>query len=250
MYKNKRISVIIRAYNEEKFISSVVSSIPIFIDRIYLVNDASTDGTLEIITNLSKQDSRIIIINHKVRGGAGYSAISGQKKALADNNDIIVMIDGDGQMDVALLHNFLDPLFSGKADYAKGNRFSMKGHLNEMPAWRILGNHILAILTRIASGYNNISDPQNGYVAITKNTLEKIDLDKLNRGFAYENDMLVKLNVIGAKVIEIPHPAVYRGQNSKINYPSFIFATSWLLLSDFAWRICIKYGVGKDSITK
>ena len=241
MYKNKRIGVVVRAYNEENFISSVVNSMPIFIDKIYLVNDASTDGTLEIITNLSKQDGRIVIVNSKIRGGAGHAAISGQKKALADNNDIIVMVDGDGQMDIARLPDFLNPLLSGEADYAKGNRFSTKTHLNEMPAWRVFGNHLLTILTRIASGYWNISDPQNGYTAITRNTLEKIDLDKIYRGFAYENDMLVKLNVIGAKVIDIPHPAIYKGQNSKIQYPLFIFETSWLLLKDFIWRIWKEY---------
>ena len=241
MYKNKRIGVVVRAHNEEKFISSVVNSIPIFIDRIYLVNDASTDGTLDIIQNLAKQDGRIVIINNKIRKGAGYAAISGQKKALSDNNDIIAMVDGDGQMDITRLADFLNPLLSGEADYAKGNRFSDKKHINEMPAFRIFGNRILSILTRISSGYRNIYDPQNGYAAITKKTLEKINLDKIYGGFAYENDMLVKLNAIGARVINIPHPAIYGDQISKIKYPQFVVETSWLLLKDFFWRIWKKY---------
>jgi hypothetical protein len=150
-------------------------------------------------------------------------------------------MDGDGQMDAGQLTHFLDPLISLEADYAKGNRFSNRAHLNGMPAWRIFGNFLLIILTRIASGYWNISDPQNGYTAITRNTLQKIDLDKLNRGFAYENDILVKLNVIGAKVVDVPHPAIYGSQNSKIYYPKFIFETSRLLLYDFIWRIWRKY---------
>jgi len=241
MYQNKRIGVVIRAYNEEKFISAVVNSIPIFIDSIYIVNDASTDRTLEIIRNLGKQDERIVIIDHRIRSGPGCAAISGQKKALSENNDIIAMVDADGQMDTARLPDFLNPLLSGKADYAKGNRFSNKKHIDGMPTWRIFGNRILTILTRIASGYWHVNDPQNGYTTITRNTLEKIDLDKIYRGFAYENDMLVKLNVVGAKIIEIPHPAIYGEQISKIKYPKFVVTTSWLLLTDFLWRIWKKY---------
>jgi len=241
MYKNRTIGVVIRAHNESKFISSVLKSIPVIIDKIYLVNDASTDGTLEIITDLSKQDSRIEIINHLVRGGAGNAAISGQKRALSDNIDLIAIVDGDGQMDTERLVNFLDPLISGEADYTKGNRFSRKIHLNEMPKWRILGNFLLTYLTRIASGYWNISDPQNGFTAISKETLKKLDLDGVEKGFAFENDMLVKLNVVRAKVQDIPHPAIYRGQRSKINYLKFIFNTSWILFKDFFWRIWMKY---------
>ena len=150
-------------------------------------------------------------------------------------------MDGDGQMDAGQLTHFLDPLISLEADYVKGNRFSNRAHLNGMPALRIFGNFLLIIFTRVASGYWNISDPQNGYTAITRNTLQKIDLDKLNRGFAYENDILVKLNVIGAKVVDIPHPSIYGSQNSKIYYPKFILETSRLLLYDFIWRIWRKY---------
>jgi glycosyltransferase involved in cell wall biosynthesis len=241
MYKSKKIGVVIRAHNERNFILSVVDSLPIYIDHIYLVNDASTDGTLDLITNLPKQDPRIVIVNHTIRKGAGYAAISGQQKALSDNNDIIAMIDGDGQMDATRLPDFLDPLISGQADYAKGNRFSNKKDLKGMPSWRILGNFILTILTRISSGYWNVSDPQNGYTAITTITLRKINLDRVYKGFAYENDMLVKLNAIGAKIIDIPHPAIYGDQNSKIHYPHFIITTSWLLLKDFIWRKAKKY---------
>jgi len=241
MYKNKKIGLVIRAHNEENFISGVVTALPVFIDRVYLVNDASTDRTLEIINNFSKQDGRIKVVNHNIRRGAGYAAISGQKQALAENNDIIVMLDGDGQMDTTLLPAFLDPLCSGEADYVKGNRFSCKEHLRGMSGWRIFGNRILTILNRISSGYWKLSDPQNGYAAVTRSTLQKLDLDIMNKGFAYENDMLVKLNVIGAKVVEIAHPAIYKGQLSKIRYSQFIFQTSGLLLIDFFWRIRKKY---------
>lgn len=248
MYKNKRIGVVIRAHNEERFIFPVVNSIPLFVDRIYIVNDASTDGTLEKITDLSKGDNRIITVNHKIRRGAGYAAISGQKKALMDSNDIVVMIDGDGQMDSSFLTHFLDPLILGEADYVKGNRFSIKEHLREMPKGRLFGNFLLTYLTRIASGYWHIYDPQNGYTAISRETLKKLNLEKINEGFAYENDMLVKLNVVGARIKDIPHKAIYRGQHSKIRYSSFIFSTSWILFKDFFWRLRVKYLIKKTKI--
>jgi glycosyltransferase involved in cell wall biosynthesis len=241
MYKNKKIAVVIRAYNEEEFIPGVVNSIPDFVDRIYIVNDASTDGTIEIISNLSKRDNRIVAVNHRIRGGAGYAAISGQKRALIDKNDLVAIIDGDGQMDSAFLTHFLDPLVSGEADYVKGNRFSMKEHLKEMPVWRLFGNFLLTYLTRIASGYWDINDPQNGYTAMSKETLKKLDLEKVEKGFAYENDMLVKLNIVGARIRDVPHPAIYRGQRSNICYCTFIFTTSWVLFKGFLWRLWAKY---------
>ena len=241
MYKNKKISVVIRAFNEEKFISSVVNSIPDFVDRIYVVNDASTDRTFEILSSQCQRENRLSIITNKIRMGAGAAGITGLKQALQEDADIIAMIDGDGQMTPSILYRFLDPLVSGKGDYTKGNRFSQREHWKEMPVWRAFGNILLTKLTRLASGYWHISDPQNGYIAVCKETLIKIDLDKINKGYAFENDMLVKLNVVGAKVLDIPHPAVYRGQHSKIIYPSFMLKTSWLLLKDFAWRINIQY---------
>jgi hypothetical protein len=110
-----------------------------------------------------------------------------------------------------------------------------------MPPGRALGNFLLTYLTRIASGYWNISDPQDGYTAISVETLKKIDLDRIETGFAFENDMLVKLNVVGARVTDVQHPAVYRGQHSKIRYSKFILRTSWILLKDSIWRIRVKY---------
>lgn len=250
MYKNKKVAVVIRAFNEEKSIPLLVDSMPDFVDRIYMVNDASTDGTLEIMSNMIKRESRIVVVNHRIRGGAGSAAISGLKQALQEDIDIIAVMDGDGQMNPSLLSNFLDPLVSGSVDYTKGNRLSQREHKKEMPAWRLFGNFILSYLTRIASGYWHISDPQNGYTAISKETLKKIDLDRIDRGFAFENDMLVKLNVVGAKIVSIPHPAVYRGQHSKINYPSFILKTSWLLLKDFIWRSYVQCLVGRKTQLK
>lgn len=241
MYKGKKIGVVVPAYNEERFIASVIETMPDYVDRIYVVNDASIDRTPEIVTDLAKQNTRVILVNRTGRGGVGAAIISGHEKALEDEIDIVAVMAGDGQMTPAFLTSFLDPIVEGNADYTKGNRLSRPEHKKEMPAWRAFGNFLLTGLTRIASGYWHISDPQNGYTAISRETLRKLDLHKLERGFAFENDMLVKLKVVGARVVDVPHPAVYRGQQSKIHYSNFIVKTSWVLFKDYTLRIYGKY---------
>lgn len=241
MYKGKKIAVVVPAYNEERFIAQVLNTIPSFVDRIYAVNDASTDRTLHIMESLAKQNGKIIVVNHKKRGGVGAAIISGHKRALEDGIDVVAVMDGDGQMDPAFLDRILDPVVEGRADYVKGDRLSIREHKKGMSAWRSFGNLLLTHLTRIASGYWHISDPQNGYTAISADVLQRLELEKIERGFAFENDLLVKLNVVGARVVNVPHPAVYQGQKSKIRYPSFIVKTSWLLLKDFFWRLWVKY---------
>lgn len=241
MYKDTTVGVVIRAFNEENFISQVINSIPAFVDKIYVVNDASTDRTLDIVLGAAKRNEKLIPVNRLTRGGAGSAAVSGHQRALEDNMDIIVIMDGDGQMDPRLLKHFIDPIAAGKADYVKGNRLSTRSDRREMPVFRIFGNFLLTNLTRIASGYWHVSDPQNGYTAISANTLRKLSLSKLEKGFAFENDMLVKLNLLGARVMDIPHSAVYFGQKSKIRYFHFIYKTSWVLLKDSIWRYWVRY---------
>jgi glycosyltransferase involved in cell wall biosynthesis len=243
MYKDKIIGVVVPAHNEEKFVAIVIDTMPDFVDHTYVVNDASTDKTLDIVDNKAKINSKITVINRKIRGGVGAAILSGHIRALQDNVDILAVMAGDGQMSPAVLSSIIDPIAEGKADYTKGDRLSNHSHRKEMPNWRAFGNILLTNLTRIASGYWHISDPQNGYTALSIQTLKKLNLNKIETGFAFENDMLVKLNSIGARVMDIKHPAIYRGQKSKIKYSNFIFRTSWILLKDFVWRIWMKYMV-------
>ena len=265
MYNDKKIGVVVPAYNEERFIASVINTVPDFVDKIYVVDDASTDNTYEIASNIARQKchyepppchceelrdeaiseagsgGRIAVITHEQNKGIGAAVVSGHKVACKDRMDIVAIMAGDGQMDPAILHKILAPVVEGKADFAKGDRLSIPQYKKAMSAWRAFGNFLLTHLTRIASGYWHISDPQDGYTAISTKTLQKLDLDRIKEGFAFENDILVKLNVIGARVVNIPHPAIYQGQHSKIRYPRFIVKTSWLLLKDFLWRLKVKY---------
>ena len=241
MYKKRKIGVVIPAHYEEDFIGTVIDTVPDFVDKIYVVNDASTDNTMDIIIERVKKNERAVLVNRDTNGGVGAAIISGHIRALQDNMDVLAVVAGDGQMDPSILDKILDPIVEDKADYVKGNRLSSRKQRKGMPTYRILGNLILTYLTRIASGYWNITDPQNGYTAISTDTLKKLDLDRIEKGFAFENDMLVKLNVVGVRVMDVKHSAVYDGQHSKIHYPRFIIITSWILLRDFLWRFWVKH---------
>lgn len=237
MYNNKRIGVVVPAHNEENFIAAVIHTVPDFVDKIYVVNDASTDKTQEIITAEAKKNSKVTAIYRQNKGGVGAAVLSGHIRAIDDGIDIMAVMAGDGQMDPHILSEIIGPVAEGRADYVKGNRLSSPEHRKEMPSWRLFGNLILTNLTRMASGYWDISDPQDGFTAISADILKKIDINNIEHGFAFENDMLVKLNVVGARVIDVQHPAIYRGQDSKIHYSNFIFRTSWILLKDLVWRM-------------
>ncbi|MFC1952574.1 glycosyltransferase family 2 protein [Chloroflexota bacterium] len=242
MYKNFKIGVVITVYNEESFIEDVIMTIPSFVDIIYAIDDGSTDGTPHIFSSLSKTNERLKIITHDQNNGVGAGKISGYWKSLEDDMGITVMMAGDGQTDPAYLDKIIDPVAEGLADYSKGARLSSAENRQEMPALRLIGNFLLTWLTRIASGYWHISDPQDGYTAISRETLKKLDLNGIHKRWPAENDILVKLNVIGARVVDVPHPAVYhKDLRSKIRYPYFIISTSWLLLRSYFWRLWVKY---------
>jgi glycosyltransferase involved in cell wall biosynthesis len=239
MYKDKKVAVVVPAHNEEPFITEVIETMPSFVDRIYVTNDGSTDSTGNILSNIASD--RLVVMTHSQQMGAGAAMLSGYKRACANKMDVIAIMAGDGQMDPAILDRILDPIVEGKADYSKGDRLSLPQHKDGMPAWRAFGNFLLTYLTRIASGYRHVSDPQNGYTAISRGVLERVDLNKVETGFAFENDLLVKLHVYGARVVNVPHPARYRGERSKIKYLHFMATTSWLLLKDFLWRLWVEY---------
>ncbi len=240
MYKGNKVVIVVPAYNEENFIEQTINSIPNFVDRIIVVNDASTDSTAEISGAIALNNERVTVINLLENKGVGGAIVTGHKLALKEGLDISVVMGGDNQMDPNYLPAFLEPLAMGVADYAKGNRMSSEENRASMPLFRKFGTHALTILTRISSGYWHINDPQNGYTSITRRTLCNLPLENINKGFAFENDLLIRLRVMGARVVDIPHKAVYCGQVSNINYPSFIVQTGWLLISKWFWRMLKK----------
>ncbi len=243
MFRDKKIAVVVPAYNEEMLIGDTLMSVPDYVDKIYVVNDCSTDKTAEIVEALAGEDQRIECINHEKNKGVGAAIITGYKEALNDHMDITAVMAGDNQMDPAFLKSFLDPIVDGTADYTKGNRLLSPEFRKGMSKWRFFGNSILTFLTKVSSGYWQMVDPQNGYTAISRQALENIDLDSVYPRYGYCNNMLCKLNVQGLMVMDVRHPARYGNEKSKIKYGSYIIKVSNLLFSDFLWRLKVKYTV-------
>lgn len=205
------------------------------------MNDASTDKTREIIDGFAQDDKRIVPIHHEINQGVGAAIVSGYTAALKDGMNITVVMAGDNQMDPEAMPLLLDPLIQNKADYTKGNRLLSPDYREGMSRWRFVGNSILTILTKFSSGYWKLMDPQNGYTAISYKALERLNLNQIYPRYGYCNDLLVKLNIFGFRIMDIEIPARYGQEKSKIKYGRYIGKVSWLLLSDFFYRLRMKY---------
>lgn len=232
MYKNRRIGLVIPAYNVVHHIEDVVKTLPQFVDRVVLVDDCGTDGTTQLLEML--EDARTVVVRHSVNQGVGGAMVSGFTRALQEDVDIVVKMDGDGQMDPTYLPLLLDPIIEQQYSYAKGNRFLNNRALEAMPALRLIGNYGLTFLTKLASGYWHVFDPQNGYLAIHADTLQQMDLDHLAKRYFFENDMLVHLNILGARIKDVSIPARYGDEQSSmrmseicLTFPRYLFGRFW-----------------------
>lgn len=258
MYRNKTVGVVVIAYNEEELVGTVIDTMPTFVDRIYAIDDGSSDGTWEEITRRTVapranpnsvpvpdggQNSRnqIVSVRHEINQGVGGAIKTGFRQALSDKVDLIAVMDGDGQMDPDQLDRLLDPIIDGRAEYTKGNRLSKLSHFKGMSGLRIVGNAMLTGLTKITSGYWRMSDPQNGYNAIAATTLERLSLSELYDDYGFRNDVLIRLNVREIPIADVSMPAVYGNEKSAIHYRKFIPRLSRLLLRRFPWRLREKY---------
>ena len=242
MYKDRKIAVVVPAHNEERLIEKTITTIPDYIDKIIVVDDASTDGTVNIVLSLQSTISeKLILIRHEKNKGVGGAIKTGYKKALELGMDIAVVMAGDAQMDPKELPRLLEPIVENKADYTKGNRLVHPEKL-KMPRLRRFGNSILTLLTKIASGYWDIIDPQNGYTAISKKALREMDFEKIYDGYGCPNDILIELNIRNMRVMDIEMPPRYGEEKSGIKLGRYSFKLSWLLLKGFFRRINTKYG--------
>ena len=214
MYKEKRILIVIPAYNEARHLAEVIAGIPEYVDSIIVVDDCSTDDTARVIESL--ESNRVMGLQTERNQGVGGATMLGYLKAKELDCDIVVKMDGDGQMTAEHLPRLLDAITDG-FDYAKGNRFLGGTSLATMPRHRLIGNIILTFLNKLASGYWHIFDPQNGYTAISRAALERLDFSKLHQRYFFENDMLIALNFNRARVADVAIPARYRSEHSDLN---------------------------------
>ncbi len=241
MHHNHTIAIVVPAYQEENLIEDTLQSIPSYTDRIFIVDDGSKDKTALLATQLAEKDSRMMIIQHQRNQGVGAAIVTGYKHALKEGMDVVIVMAGDNQMDPIVMPSLIEPIIQNRADYTKGNRLLSPEYRKGMSKWRFTGNTLLTFLTKFASGYWKLMDPQNGYTAIARRALERINLDSVYPRYGYCNDLLVKLNVFGFRVMDVEIPARYGRERSKIKYGSYILKVSWLLFCDFFYRLRQKY---------
>jgi glycosyltransferase involved in cell wall biosynthesis len=240
MLEGKRVAVVVPAFDEERLIGTTLAGIPDFVDRIFVVDDASTDGTADKARTVG--DARVDVIAHERNEGVGAAILSGYRRALEEGIDVTAVMAGDNQMEAADLEAIVRPVALGEVDYAKANRLFTGRAWELIPRTRYLGNAVLSLLTKIASGYWHVADSQSGYTAIDRKTLELLDLDRIYRRYGFPNDMLVHLNVINARVRDVPSRPVYGvGESSGIRLRRVVPAISWLLTKAFFWRMREKY---------
>ena len=207
MYRDLRVAVVVPAHHEERLIGKVITTMPDLVDHIIVVDDASTDGTSAAVQAV--HDDRVELITLVENQGVGGAILTGHQQALLVGADVAVVMAGDAQMDPAFLPALLDPIASGEAMYTKANRFYGPGSFTGMPRHRIVGNLVLSFLTKAASGYWNLFDPQNGYTAIHRTALERLPFERIARRYEFENDMLIQLNIMRVPARDVPIPAVY-----------------------------------------
>jgi glycosyltransferase involved in cell wall biosynthesis len=242
MVEGRRVAVVVPAHDEEALLRKTLAGIPDFVDRIYVVDDASVDATRERAETAAAGDPRIEVLAHDRNRGVGSAIVSGYKRALAERIDVTCVMAADNQMDPADLLALVEPVARGQVDYAKANRLFSGQAWKLMPRHRYLGNAVLSLLTKIASGYWHVADSQSGFTAISLPVLEQLELDRLYPRYGFPNDMLVHLNVWNARVRDFPSRPVYGvGERSGIRLWHVVPAISWLLLKAFLWRLKEKY---------
>jgi glycosyltransferase involved in cell wall biosynthesis len=240
MLEGKRVAVVVPAYDEEGLIGETLAAIPEFVDRVYVVDDHSRDGTAARARKVG--DPRIEVIVHDRNEGVGAAIVSGYRRALTEGIDVACVMAADGQMDPADLESIAGAVARGEVEYAKANRLFTGQAWELMPRHRYLGNAVLSMLTKIASGYWHVADSQSGYTAISREQLQRLDLDRIYRRYGFPNDMLVHLNVWNARVRDVPSRPIYgHGERSGIRLWRVIPAIAWLLLKGFFWRLREKY---------
>ncbi|THE62988.1 glycosyltransferase family 2 protein [Salinadaptatus halalkaliphilus] len=257
MYKGRTVGVVVTAYDEARFVGEVLETVPDFVDRIYAIDDASPDESWDVICGVAERVNetesveravtdggdrrRIVPIRHEENRGYGAAVKTGYERAAADGIDVVAVMNGDGQMDPAILDRIVDPVATGEADYAKGNRLLTPADREDMSRFRLFGNAMLTGLSKFASGYWTIGDPQNGYTAISRAAIEDLDLEAITDRYGFLNHILTHLNVADRCVADVSMSAVYGEEESSIRYVPFVRYVSLLLLRSFYWRLKRQY---------
>ncbi|KLU16000.1 MULTISPECIES: glycosyltransferase family 2 protein [Xenorhabdus] len=235
-----KVAVVIPSYKVKKHILDVITNIGSRVEKIYVVDDYCPDLSGKFVERNCK-DPRVIVLYNKENLGVGGAVMHGYSRALIDGMDIVVKIDGDGQMDPSLIPNFIAPIIAGEADYTKGNRFFNLEKITTMPKIRLFGNAILSFMTKISSGYWNLFDPTNGYTAIHCDVVAHLPLKKISNRYFFESDILFRLNTLKAVVVDIPMNAKYEDEESNLKISKIIGDFLFKHTRNFFKRIFYNY---------
>jgi len=246
VYQQKTVAVVIPAYNIANEIGAVIEGIPEFVDSIIVVDDASTDRTVAVLHEIV--DHRLSVLQHAVNRGVGGAMVTGFRRALECGAELVVKMDGDGQMDPQFLPALLDPIVRDGYGYAKGNRFLCSDRLSEMPVTRLIGSFVLTFLSKLASGYWHIFDSVNGYVAIEVDVLRKLPLDRIQPRYFFENDMLIHLNVFRVRVKDVAIPPRYGDERSSMRIGRVLVTFPVFLLKGFSYRLYHRHVLREFSV--
>jgi len=240
MISKPAIAVVIPSYRVTRHILGVIASMGPEVSRIYVVDDKCPDGSGALVRS-SCADPRVRVIEHAENQGVGGAVMSGYKAAIEEGMEVIVKVDGDGQMDPRLLPLFVAPILDGQADYTKGNRFFDLEQIGAMPPMRLFGNAVLSLMTKLSSGYWDLFDPTNGYTAIHADAARHLPFNKISRRYFFETDMLFRLNTLQAVVADVPMDASYGDEVSNLKISKIV--TEFLLkhVRNFGKRILYNY---------
>ena len=245
MFEGRTVIVVVPAYNEAKLIDRVLDTMPAFVDRVIVVDDASTDVTGELLLAArARFGPRLMVIRHERNGGVGAAIVTGYRAALQEGPEtgLVAVMAGDAQMDPEDLPRLHVPLVLDQADYTKGNRLFTGEAWQIIPRHRYLGNAVLSFLTKIASGYWHVADSQSGYTVIQMQALRVLQLERLYRRYGFPNHLLVELNNYNFRVRDVPIRPVYNiGETSGMRIPAVIPTLGWLLIKCYFWRMKEKY---------
>jgi dolichol-phosphate mannosyltransferase len=234
-----RVAVVIPCYRVAHELPRVLQGIPAGVERIIVVDDASPDDLHRVLTQ--QNDPRLVTLRHESNQGVGGATVTGMRYALRDGAQVVVKCDGDGQMDPQLIPALIRPISLGVADHAKGSRYHHRRALHSMPRWRLLGNLGLTFLMKLSSGYWNLLDPVNGFFATRADVLERLPLSQLSRRYFFESDLLIRLNVMEARVADIPQPARYGSEVSSLSVSRALFEFPPKLLAGLVRRVYHRY---------
>lgn len=240
MRAHEQIAVVIPSFKVTRHILDVIAGIGAEVSRIYVIDDCCPDKSGAFV-RANCADPRVTVIEHEHNQGVGGAVLTGYRAAMDDGARIIVKVDGDGQMNTALIPGFVAPILAGEADYTKGNRFFNLERIRAMPPLRLFGNAMLSFMTKVSSGYWDVFDPTNGYTAIHADAARYLPFDKISRRYFFESDMLFRLNTLGAVVVDVPMDAVYADEVSNLKVSTVVTEFAGKHLRNFAKRLFYNY---------